>query len=57
MTKCPLTGGVRLREVSVSGGSTVFTEPQTGKLNSYEAKWEAMLFCSEVNSTYYPEFE
>ena len=24
MTKCPLTRGVRLREVSVSGGSTVF---------------------------------
>ena len=23
MTKCPLTRGVRLREVSVSGGSTV----------------------------------
>ena len=23
MTKCPVTGGVRLREVSVSGGSTV----------------------------------
>ena len=25
MAKCPLTRGVRLREVSVSGGSTVFS--------------------------------
>ena len=27
ITKCPLTGGVRLREVSVSGGLTVFDVP------------------------------
>ena len=33
MTKCPLSRGVRLREVSVSGGSTVYQNwaivPQT----------------------------
>ena len=28
MTKCPLTRGIRLRVVSVSGGSTVFSQEQ-----------------------------
>ena len=31
MTKCPLTRGVRLREMSVSGGSTVFINSRDPK--------------------------
>ena len=38
MTKCPLTRGVRLREVSVSGGSTVLTTI-TDKQNIWLIIW------------------
>ena len=49
MTKCPLTRGVRLREVSVSGVSTVWCARIILRLISRSLSTELVFISTDVN--------